>query len=241
MLVRSAGWLAVSLGLATPAPAENCRLALLLALDVSASVSPADDLLQRQGLARALLSPAVSDALLGSDPVALQVFEWAGASYQRPLLPDWQMIRTSEDLARVAQAIEVPLAPTLDRSRRRTALGQALAFAHGIFEQSPDCRARTLDVSGDGRSNEGPSASDTYARLPWASITVNALVIQGPTREWGITRYFERFVLRGPGAFLVEADGYEDYRRAMEEKLLREVDEPLASRPATTPLLDMSG
>ncbi len=233
MLVRSAGWLAMWLGLATPALAENCRLALLLALDVSASVSPADDLLQRQGLARALLSPAVSDAFLAGDPVALQVFEWAGVSYQRALLPGWRMIRTEDELERVAEAIEGPLAPTLDRSRRRTAVGEALAFAHGTFDQSPDCRARTLDVSGDGRSNEGPSASETYARLPWGSITVNALVIQGPTREWGISRYFERFVLRGRGAFLVEADGYEDYRRAMEAKLLREIDEPLASRPAT--------
>jgi hypothetical protein len=241
MLVRSAGWLAISLGLATPAQAENCRLALLLALDVSASVSPGDDLLQRQGLARALLSPAVSEAFLAGYPVAIQIFEWAGASYQRQLLPDWQMIRTREDLARVAKAVEVPLAPTLDRSRRRTALGKALAVAHGIFNQSPDCRARTLDVSGDGRSNEGPSASDTYARLPWGLITVNALVIQGPTREWGISRYFERFVLRGPGAFLIEADGYEDYRRAMEEKLLREIDEPLASRATPTPSTDSSG
>lgn len=241
MLFRSAGWLAMSLWLATPALAENCRLALLLALDVSASVSPADDLLQRQGLARALLSPGVSDALLQGDPVALQIFEWAGVSYQRSLLPDWQMIRTREDLERVAKAIEIPLAATLDRSRRRTALGEALAFAHGLFDQSPDCRARTLDVSGDGRSNEGPSASDTYARLPWASITVNALVIQGPTREWGISRYFERFVLRGPGAFLVEADGYEDYRRALHEKLLREIDEPLASRRATVPFIESPG
>lgn len=240
MIVRSAGWLAVLLGLASPAPAESCRLALLLALDVSASVSSTDDLLQRQGLARALMSPAVSEAFLGGDPVALQVFEWAGSSYQRPLLPDWQMIRAESDLARVAEAIKVPLSPTLDRSRRRTALGEALAFARESFDRAPECRARTLDVSGDGRNNEGASASQTYARLPWGSITVNALVIQGPTREWGISRYFERYVLRGPGAFLVEADGYEDYRRAMEEKLLREIDEPLASSPATTPV-DRSG
>lgn len=241
MLVRSARWLAMSLGLAAPALAEDCRLALLLALDISASVSPSDDTLQRQGLASALLSPAVSEAFLAGDPVALQIFEWAGVSYQRPLLPSWRMIRTSDDLERVAEALQVPLVPTLDRTRRRTAVGEALAFAHGIFEEGPDCRARTLDVSGDGRSNEGPSASDTYARLLWRSITVNALVIQGPTREWGISRYFERFVLRGPGAFLVEADGYEDYRRAMEAKLLREIDEPLASRTATTPAADGSG
>jgi hypothetical protein len=206
-------------------------LALLLALDASGSVTPSDDLLQRQGLAQALRSPAVSEAILRGDPVALQVFEWAGQSYQQLLLPDWQVIRTESDLARLAEIIEVPFTPAPDRSRRKTALGEALAYAHETFDQGPDCRTRTLDVSGDGRSNEGPGASEVYARLRWDGITVNALVIQGPTREWGIARYFERYVLRGPGAFLVEAEGYEDYQRAMEAKLLSELDQPLAGQP----------
>ncbi|MGB2892021.1 MAG: DUF1194 domain-containing protein, partial [Albidovulum sp.] len=46
---------------AGPAAAE-CRLALLLALDISASVDEREDALQRGGLARALLAPAVQDA-----------------------------------------------------------------------------------------------------------------------------------------------------------------------------------
>jgi hypothetical protein len=62
------------------------------------------------------------------------VFEWGDASYQRPLLPDWQMIRDEEDLARVAEAIEATLVPGLDRSRRRTALGEALAHAHQMLD-----------------------------------------------------------------------------------------------------------
>jgi hypothetical protein len=241
MVTRCAEWLAVLVGLASPAPAEGCRLALLLALDVSGSVSPSDDLLQRQGLARALLAPEVSEAFLRGDPVALHVFEWADASYQTPLLPDWQMIRDEEDLARVAEAIEVTRALGLDRSHRRTALGEALAHAHQMLDQGPDCRGKTLDVSGDGRSNEGRLPSEVYAQLPWGSVTVNALVIQGPTREWGITRYFERHVLRGPGAFFVEAQGYADYQRAMEAKLLRELEQPLAGRPASAPSIDRSG
>ena len=241
MVIRCAGWLAVLLGLASPAPAEGCRLALVLALDVSGSVSPLDDLLQRQGLSRALLAPTVSEAFLNGDPVALHVFEWADASYQRPLMPDWTMIQSEEDLAHVAEAIDAPRALGPDRSRRKTALGEALAHAHRTFDQGPDCRARTLDVSGDGRSNEGRLPSEVYAELSWGSVTVNALVIQGPTREWGITRYFERYVLRGRGAFYVEARGYEDYQRAMEAKLLREVSQRLAGRPATAPPIDRSG
>jgi hypothetical protein len=210
-------------------------------LDVSGSVSVSDDHLQRQGLARAILSPAVSEAFLRGDPVALQVFEWAGSSLQRTLLPDWRMIRTAEDLAEVARVIAVPAEREAERFRLRTALGDALDHALDTFEEGPDCRVRTLDVSGDGRNNEGPGVSETYARRRWDGITVNALVIQGPTREWGISRYFERYVLRGPGAFLVEAEGYEDYQRAMEAKLLKELDQQLAERPSAPDGSDAAG
>jgi hypothetical protein len=241
MVVRCAGWLAILLGLGGPASGEGCRQALILALDVSGSVTISDDLLQRQGLARALLSPAVSDAFLRGDPVALQVFEWAGRSLQRTLLPDWHMIRSAEDLAEVARSIAVPSERGAERHRLRTALGAALDHALDLFEEGPDCRVRTLDVSGDGRNNEGPGVSEIYARRAWGNITVNALVIQGPTREWGISRYFERFVLRGPGAFLVEAAGYEDYQRAMEAKLLKELVQQIADRPDDPSSTDAAG
>ena len=52
------------LGLASPAMAEGCRLALVLALDVSASVDGNEDRLQREGLARAPVSPEVVQAFL---------------------------------------------------------------------------------------------------------------------------------------------------------------------------------
>jgi hypothetical protein len=66
-------------------------------------------------------------------------------------------------------------------------------------------------------------------------VTVNALVITMPEpRRTGWTRaevvaWFEEEVLHGPGAFLVEAEGYADYERAMAAKLLRELEMPLVS------------
>lgn len=56
--------------------AEACRLALVLAMDVSNSVDADEYALQRLGLAAALRAPAVRDAFFASeDPVALAVFE----------------------------------------------------------------------------------------------------------------------------------------------------------------------
>ena len=61
------------------APAEACRLALVLAMDVSSSVDATEDQLQRGGLAAALIAPEVQDAFIDSpDPVAILILEWSG-------------------------------------------------------------------------------------------------------------------------------------------------------------------
>ncbi|MBO6855229.1 MAG: DUF1194 domain-containing protein, partial [Marivivens sp.] len=80
------------------AQASACRLALVLALDVSSSVDAAEDRLQRNGLASALLAPEVQAAFFATpDPVALYAFEWSGR-YDQSVLVSWQMIRTPGDL-----------------------------------------------------------------------------------------------------------------------------------------------
>ena len=55
---------------------EACRLALVLAMDISSSVDPLEDALQRGGLAQALRAPDVVDAILSQPdrPVALAMF-----------------------------------------------------------------------------------------------------------------------------------------------------------------------
>ena len=72
--------------------AQACRLALVLGMDVSNSVDADEDALQRNGLAAALLAPAVRDAFfMTDDPVALAVFEWSGRHHQR-MMQDWVLI-----------------------------------------------------------------------------------------------------------------------------------------------------
>jgi hypothetical protein len=148
------------LALTGPAAAQDCRLALVLALDVSGSVSAADNRLQREGLAAALLAPDVVRAFLRGGPVALYIFEWADASSQAALLPGWEMIDSEVDLLGVAAILK--------QARRKgfrftevvtngTAVGAALVHAAAAFEAGPDCGQRTVDVSGDGVSDQGSS------------------------------------------------------------------------------------
>lgn len=222
LVIRHRGFLAFAVLAATlPVPALACRLALLLALDVSTSVDAVEDRLQREGLAAALLSPEVRNAALGDPaaPVALAAFEWSGAGRQYLIL-NWRLLRSEADLVEAATRIRHSKRV---ESRFPTALGLAVRHAVRLFDEVPVCQRRTLDVSGDGINNLGPTPAYVYRTGSAEGLTVNALVIGGAFDVAELERYFQREVIRGPGAFVEVATDYQDYARAMQRKLEREL------------------
>ncbi|WP_267138826.1 DUF1194 domain-containing protein [Anianabacter salinae] len=197
-----------------------CRLALLLALDISSSVDPGEDALQRQGLAAALIAPEVQAAMFSApgDTVALAVYEWSGR-YQQDVILDWVLVQSPADLERAAVAVA--------SSRRSyaefpTALGYSVGFAASLFAAAPDCLFRTLDVSGDGVNNDGFAPRLAYRNFPLDEVTVNGLAI-GSADGVDLAEYYRRELIRGPGAFVEVADGFDDFERAMRRKLVREL------------------
>jgi hypothetical protein len=224
MAIRASWSLPLLLALATPATPQDCRLALVLALDVSGSVSAREDQLQRQGLAAAMMAPEVQRAFVSGDPVALYVFQWSDLMNQEPLLSGWEMI---EDEADVVQAAQTIAQSRCERGVSRdppTALGAALAHASYVLSHGPDCRQRIVDVSGDGQSNSWLEPRVVYESKPFGGVTVNALLIRKPEASSELVAWFAQEVLHGPGAFLIVADGFEDYERAMQAKLRRELE-----------------
>lgn len=211
----------------------ECRLALLLAIDVSASVDPEEDLLQRGGLAAALMAPEVVEGFLAdpASPVALGAYEWSGRFAQDVIL-SWRQIETVADLAEAAG--------TIARSKRGrddlpTALGDALGYGASLFHKGPDCMARTLDVAGDGVANDGFPPWAVYRAGRLDGVVVNGLAIQGGEQD--VAAYYREAMIRGPGAFVIEAQGFGDYERAMREKLFRELSAMAVSalRPFALP------
>lgn len=208
------------------ATASNCRLALLLAMDVSSSVDAAEDVLQRNGIVAALISPEVEAAFFATaQPVALAVYEWSGR-YNQEVLLDWMLI---DSKARLLQAAETIAASKRSHNDFPTAMGYALGFGAGMFQRGPDCLYRTLDVAGDGQNNEGFSPAQAYNAFPFSDVTVNGLVINGADyeAETGLIAFYKGQVIRGPGAFVEIANGFEDYERAMRRKLERELTPPV--------------
>ena len=235
--------LALWVGVAPGAAASACRQALALGLDVSGSVDAREYRLQIHGVADALSDPRVRQALLSmpETPVRLLVYEWSGSEDQAIILP-WTAIDS-------APALDAAIA-TLRATRRRdaspgTALGVAMTRGAALLATQDDCWRRTLDLSGDGKSNFGPRPRDVKDALVAAgNVTINALAIgvdnpaTGDIRQAEIAElssYFRAEVILGPGAFVHTALGFEDYARALAEKLLRELDGIVLSRLEAAP------
>lgn len=199
-----------------------CELALVLAVDVSGSVDPREFEIQMRGIGEALRDGLVSEALVRAE-AAVAVVQWTGASRQARSL-DWHRTRTFEEVEALALAVD-------DVSRRwrnfSTAIGEALKFSAAVFADAPPCLRKVIDVSGDGISNEGEEPRSTHASLAAAGIVVNGLAIEGDDAD--LTGYYFENVIRGEGAFVMTAAGFEDYPRAIRAKLIREVTKQVAA------------
>ncbi|MGC1494410.1 MAG: DUF1194 domain-containing protein [Sulfitobacter sp.] len=222
MVRHIASAVALTFGFASALGAAECRLALALALDVSSSVDAAEDQLQRGGVVAALISPDVEAAFFAADqPVALAVYEWSGR-YNQEILLDWTLIDSRAALVKAAETIANS---TRSHNDFPTAMGYALGYGAKLLERAPPCLRKTIDMAGDGQNNEGFEPSVAYREFPFSEVTVNGLVINAADYEGevGLIAFYQGEVLYGPGAFMVIADGFEDYERAMRIKLEREL------------------
>ncbi len=207
--------------LVASAGARACQLALVLAVDVSGSVDAREYDIQMRGLAAALNDGIVVDALIDQQAM-VTLIQWTGSSRQRQTIP-WQRIRSAQDVAAFAARV------TEDQRVWRnysTAVGEALIAAERAFAEVPECRRKVVDVSGDGASNEGVDPSTRRAALTQLGVTVNALAIE--TDEEDLTAWFFENLIHGEGAFVVTANGFEDYPEQIKRKLQRETTRQLS-------------
>ena len=213
---------AAILTLAAPAAAQGKRveLELVLAIDGSSSVNEAEFALQLGGIAWAFRDPTVIAAIESVGGVGVAVMQWAGPSYQTLVLR-WTHVFDAASANRVADRIETVRRVVFGTTSIDKALWASItAFRTSGFQG----RRRVIDVSGDGRTNFGPNPDAMRDRAVARGIVVNGLPILN--EEPDLDRYYRRFVVGGPGAFLMTADSYEDFAAAMRLKLIREIKGP---------------
>lgn len=207
------------------AEAAACDIALVLAIDVSGSVDPQEYRLQMDGLAAALGDPTVREALLTAK-AQIAVLQWSGSSRQNVTAP-WSAMATDGDIDALIDRVEA--APRAFR-HFSTAIGDALAMSADMLgEVAGRCERLVVDVSGDGPSNEGLEVEPVRDALVRGGVLINGLAIE--IGDPGLSDYYRKHVIGGPGSFVMTARDFEDYPRAIRRKLLRELTSPLVEAP----------
>ena len=212
---------------------QAVELELVLAIDTSTSVDDREFELQTKGLAEAFLHPDVVNAiqLAGPRGIAISVTHWAGQNQQATVV-DWQLVRDGQTAAQLAARIAAVPRTIQGLTDIAGAIGHAAA---GIASNTYDGERRVFDISGDGSSDAASSraARDAANAL---GITINGLVIHqqdyslGELANIDLREHYARNVIGGPGAFMMTASDFEDFRIAIRRKLVREITGPLSAK-----------
>lgn len=205
-------------------------LELVLAVDVSGSVDDVEAHQQRQGYVEALRDPLVHRAIAqgGLQRIAVAYVEWAGFSHQQTVV-GWTLLDGPEACERLASELaEAPLG-----RGRWTSISGAIDYAARLFDNNGyQGERRVIDISGDGPNNNGRPVEEARWEALDMGLVINGLPILNdrpqpfgmPTpRQVALDDYYERHVIGGPGSFMIVANDFEDFRRAVLAKLVREI------------------
>jgi len=232
-MARVVALLTLVLGLVASAAraADPVDMLLVLAADVSRSVTEPKFRLQREGAAAAISNPEVVKAITSGQNrrIAVCFLEWATTGQQNVVV-DWTVIASGADARGFGdRLVEAPRSFV-----GSTSISGAIDFSVRQLERAPfAAERRVIDISGDGNNNSGRSVTDARDEALAKSITINALVILTPINEsfrpehtnptGGLEKYFQDNVIGGFGAFTVVAESHEAFGRALTKKLIREI------------------
>ena len=227
--------LAAALLLLTPpgaTPAQDnptVDLELVLAVDTSSSVSVQEFDLQMRGLASAFRDPAVAAAIRASGDlgIAVSMVQWSDNRKQMVAI-EWMAVRDQPSATKFAEEIDNTPRFLIGGG---TSLGGALSFAMRQFEDNGyQGRRQVIDVSGDGRANQGAHPARLRDKAVDQGITINGLAILN--EDHYVDRYYQFNVIGGTGAFVMTAADYQDFATAILEKLVKEIaGVPVARAP----------
>jgi len=198
-----------------------------LAVDVSYSMDPDEQALQREGYIAAITSReflhAISQGMHGR--IAVTYFEWAGMHHRQIIVP-WRVIDGPE----TADGFAADIGRARYTRASRTSISGAMLFAMPLFDGSGFRGVRrVLDISGDGVNNNGPPVTMTRDEVLAKGITINGLPIMlkrpnpGTLDIENLDVYYEDCVIGGPGAFVIPIRERDQFKEAIRTKLVLEI------------------
>lgn len=246
------GLACVLLGLTMPALARDGEIdvdvELVLAVDVSYSMDPEEQKLQREGYIEALNSPEILKAIAKgvNGKIAVAYVEWAGTN-SREIVADWHIIDSAESAAVFTRKlVDKPI-----RRLSRTSISGVIDFAVPMFA-SNNMRGlkQVIDISGDGSNNQGRPVERARDDALAQGIVINGLPIMlnrpvvGYRDVEPLDHYYADCVVGGPGSFVIPIREREQFVEAIRTKILLEIasipDDPLPIQKAQlkTPRVD---
>ena len=200
---------------------------LVLAVDISYSMDPDEQALQREGYIQALTSVEFMRALRegGHAKIAVTYFEWAGSDNQRVIVP-WRIIDGPE----TADAFAAEIARAPYRRASRTSVSGAILYGMELLDRSPHRGVRrVIDVSGDGTNNMGMIVTQARDMAIEKGITINGLPVMVKRPNFStldindLDIYFEDCVVGGPASFVIPIKEREQFKSSTRTKLILEV------------------
>jgi len=205
---------------------EEVDVALVIAVDISFSMDPEEQALQREGFIEAFRSPIVHDAIRKGTigKIAVVYAEWAANFEQRVIVP-WTVIDNPES----AFAFAGRLAAQPTRRGPRTSVSGAIDFGVRLLRESGvEAPRRVIDISGDGANNQGRPVTEARDEAVAQGLTINGLpiMLKRATSYWDVTDldvYYRDCVIGGPGAFTVPVRDRDQFVNAIKTKILMEI------------------
>lgn len=205
-------------------------VALVLAIDVSGSVSEHRMRMQIEGYAGALrhpdFLPTVSTGRLGR--IGLTFMEWSEARRQTQAV-GWTVIGDAAGRDAFVAALLAAERPMPGWTSISAAIDHAAAL---LADSGLVSARRVIDISGDGVNNDGRPVVAARDDAVAAGITINGLPITEV--DPGLAAYYRANVIGGADSFLMVADSMRSFAEAILRKLLVEVAgrPPVGVRPA---------
>jgi hypothetical protein len=204
---------------------EQVDALVITALDVSSSINAQETMLQVEGMAQALRSPAFVQAATHGQHgrIAVLVFVWADGDH--PELAGWRIIAGQADADGAAAELTAKLQALIDSSSRSvgtlTNLSGALDHARSLLQAAPfRATRRVVNIVGNGEDNVSEDPQRARAALLALGATINGVVLGG---DPAVLAYYRNQVIGGRGAFCMTAARAEDLTTVLVSKFVADL------------------
>lgn len=235
---------------ASTASASLVGTELVLAVDVSGSVSASDFAIQRSGYEAAFRDPNLISVIQNgpTGSIAVTFAYWSsGGQYQQAV--GWTLINDAASSNAFADAIASSVRPFSGG----TNVGAAITESAGLFAGNGyDSNREVIDISGDGSSSPTAAAAARDAFLGGAAQgvdrVINAIWIEdppfffvgqgntNPSSGFADPLIFGQSVIGGPDSFQVVVSSFDEFAPAVVDKISREVSQDPVPEPASVVL-----